>query len=621
MKTRIKRVLSQMASIAIVAAVFAVTVPRDVRATIINVPADYPTIQAAINGAGSGDTVHVAPGTYYERITLKSGVIVQGAGAGVTTIDSVWSGPVVTASNVDSTAVLDGFTITRGISNYGGGMYNESGSPTVTNCTFSGNKAGRWGGGMFNAGSPTVTNCTFSGNYAWLSGGGMFNAGSPTVTNCTFSGNSASGGAGMTNMNSSNPTLTNCTFSGNSGWGGAGMYNNNSSPTLTNCIFSGNQAADQGGGIANYTNSRPTLTNCTFSGNSARFGGGIWNNRGSSSTLTNCILWGDTARTAGPEIFLGVIYIHYSTLTVSYSDVDGGETAVYLQSSGCTLNWGDGNIDADPLFADANLRLSAGSPCINAGSNAALPPDTADLDGDGDTAEPIPLDLDSNARISNGIVDMGAYECQVPSNRPPVADAGPDQTVEQDSHAGASVTVDGSGSYDPDNDSLTYSWTWDGGSATGVSPTVVLPLGTTTITLVVNDGKVDSDPDTVDITVVDTTPPTIHSVSASPDVLWPPNHKMVEVTVTVVATDICDAAPVCWILGVNSNEPINGPGDGNTEPDWEYTDEPLVVLLRAESAGVGTGRVYSILVECMDASGNITTAMVEVIVPHDQGKG
>ena len=137
----------------------------------------------------------------------------------------------------------------------------------------------------------------------------------------------------------------------------------------------------------------------------------------------------------------------------------------------------------------------------------------------------------------------------------------------------------------------------------------------------VNDGSVDSDPDTVTITVVDTTPPTINSVSASPDVLWPPNHIMVEVIVTVECEDICDKAPFFYILGVSSNEPINGPGDGNTEPDWDYTDDPLVVLLRAERAGGGTGRVYTIHIECMDASKNIASQIVEVIVPHDQGKG
>jgi len=61
--------------------------------------------------------------------------------------------------------------------------------------------------------------------------------------------------------------------------------------------------------------------------------------------------------------------------------------------------------------------------------------------------------------------------------------------------------LDGSGSYDPDGDALTYNWTWDGNTAYGVNPTVVLPPGTTNITLVVNDGRVDSESDTVGITV------------------------------------------------------------------------------------------------------------------------
>lgn len=85
---------------------------------------------------------------------------------------------------------------------------------------------------------------------------------------------------------------------------------------------------------------------------------------------------------------------------------------------------------------------------------------------------------------------------------PPVADAGPDQTVLTIPPATtAMVTLDGSGSHDPDGDLLTYNWTWDGNTACGVSPTVELPPGTTTIALVVNDGQLDSEPDTVDITV------------------------------------------------------------------------------------------------------------------------
>jgi len=124
-------------------------------------------------------------------------------------------------------------------------------------------------------------------------------------------------------------------------------------------------------------------------------------------------------------------------------------------------------------------------------------------------------------------------------NKPPVADAGDDQIVEQDSLGGASVTLDGSGSYDPESAPLTYLWTWDSKSATGVNPTVILPLGTTTVTLVVNDGILNSTPDTIDITVQDTTPPTL---------ICPPDITVEQETPdgTVVpleakAKDICDA--------------------------------------------------------------------------------
>ncbi|MDI6752089.1 MAG: HYR domain-containing protein, partial [bacterium] len=124
-------------------------------------------------------------------------------------------------------------------------------------------------------------------------------------------------------------------------------------------------------------------------------------------------------------------------------------------------------------------------------------------------------------------------------NRPPVANAGPDQTVEQTKYHGANVTLDGSGSSDPDEDPLTYKWTWPGGSATGVKPTVSLPLGATTITLIVNDGKVNSASDMVIVTVRDTTPPV---VTCPGDIrVEQKTRNGTVVNYTVTATDICDA--------------------------------------------------------------------------------
>lgn len=111
-------------------------------------------------------------------------------------------------------------------------------------------------------------------------------------------------------------------------------------------------------------------------------------------------------------------------------------------------------------------------------------------------------------------------------------------------------------------------------------------------------------------------PVSITSISASPSVLWPPNHKLVPVTVSVNTTG---TPSTCRIVSVTSNQPINGTGDGNTSPDWVITGD-LTVLLRAERAGnIKTDRVYTITVECADTFGNTVRQNVFVTVPHDQG--
>jgi hypothetical protein len=121
------------------------------------------------------------------------------------------------------------------------------------------------------------------------------------------------------------------------------------------------------------------------------------------------------------------------------------------------------------------------------------------------------------------------------------------------------------------------------------------------------------------IEVVDTTPPVISSVSANPEILWPPNHQMRPIAVEAVAIDNCDPEPACKIISVTSNEPIDGKGDGNTTPDWEITGD-LNVKLRAERAGGGIGRQYTITVKCIDDCNNSAFVDSTVTVPHDKGK-
>lgn len=115
----------------------------------------------------------------------------------------------------------------------------------------------------------------------------------------------------------------------------------------------------------------------------------------------------------------------------------------------------------------------------------------------------------------------------------------------------------------------------------------------------------------------DTIAPTITGVSATPNSLWPPNHKWWTVRVNYNTSDNCSA--VTTTLSVSSNEPINGLGDGNTAPDWEVVNNHTV-RLRAERSGTGEGRVYTITIRAVDAAGNVTTATVQVRVVHDQGK-
>ena len=146
-------------------------------------------------------------------------------------------------------------------------------------------------------------------------------------------------------------------------------------------------------------------------------------------------------------------------------------------------------------------------------------------------------------------------------------------------------------------------------------------LGSTVVTLTGTDSRDAVSSCEATVTVVDTTPPSISSVTASPDVLWPANHKMVPVAVALTVTDACDVnvADGCRIVSVTSNEPINGPGDGNTDPDYQITGD-LTLNLRAERSGMGKGRTYTIGVACADASGNSSTQAIAVTVPHDKSK-
>jgi hypothetical protein len=144
-------------------------------------------------------------------------------------------------------------------------------------------------------------------------------------------------------------------------------------------------------------------------------------------------------------------------------------------------------------------------------------------------------------------------------------------------------------------------------------------LGTTPVQFRTADDSLNSAMCSNTVSVVDTTPPIIGSLTADRNTLWPPNHQLEPISLTVSLSDVCDAnaAASCHIVSVSSNQPINGSGDGNTAPDWVITG-PLALQLRAERAGNQNARVYTIAVACTDASGNGSTKNVLVTVAHDQ---
>ena len=215
----------------------------------------------------------------------------------------------------------------------------------------------------------------------------------------------------------------------------------------------------------------------------------------------------------------------------------------------------------------------------------------------------------------------------VPLNNPPVADAGDDQTAE----CGAPAILDGSGSTDPDstegtNDDIALFEWYLGREKLGEGETIrwKLPLGTNVITLKVTDSGGLTDTDETTVEVVDMLPPRV-AVSLDPAMIWPPNHKMVDVWASVRIADQCFTNPddmSVVLMSVTSNEPDNANGDGNHEPDImgaEIGTEDYSFQVRAERAGPGSGRIYTATYKVIDPAGNETDASAEAIVPHDQG--
>ena len=367
-------------------------------------------IQAAVDAAGAGfTTVLVSNGIYTVtgEIAIAKGITLRGFSGNWA--DTVIRGGYPASSNrilalSGAGAVVDGFTITNGyiLAASGGGilMTNDS---LVRNCLIIGNitvstSAGR-GGGIF-ASDGSIVNCVVQNNTSLASGGGggiymlYVAGGSVVVSNCLVTGNRAahaSGGGG--GINATGGLVVNCVILNNlAGASGGGVSKGSSgAATCRNCLIVGNQAADFGGGVGMVGSVGVALENCTIVGNLATNGGGVYT--ANAIPILNCIVTANKATSAGGTNNLAV-----DAMNVSYScspDLVGGVRS---------------NVTADPLFARAgigfgtncaagNYRLTAGSPCVDKGTNIAWMSASVDLEG--------------APRIQGAGPNMGAYETLV----------------------------------------------------------------------------------------------------------------------------------------------------------------------------------------------------------------
>lgn len=327
---------------------------------------------------------------------------------------------------------------------------------------------------------------------------------------------------------------------------------------------------------------------------------------------------------------LSVVYLFSGATGASLGEIDS-------PSGGTTDYFGMDLASSDDRDGDGKRELWAGAPAGGAvylvKTNGALlltitdPTAGAPVDVYGfgwalDATPNLGGDAKGDLLIGEGAhqsEEGRAYVALIQENRPPVANAGADQTVECSGAAGTSVTLDGSASTDPDGDKLSYTWRDSANEVVGNTATVQLSLalGTHTFTLTVDDGFGGVATDSVTVVVQDTTEPSI-SVTLTPNVLGPPNHRLVLVAASIEAGDGCGAVSIS-LLSIESNEVDNGLGDGDAPGDIQgaaLNTDDREFQLRAERAGGGTGRIYKVTYVATDGSGNTATASATVTVPH-----
>jgi len=367
----------------------------------IYVPKDFSTIQTAINYASNGDEILVSPGTYKENLNFKGKtlVLISAMGPYLTILDGNQSGSVVLINKYEPAGtLLEGFTITNGLSVDGAGVFCLNSAVAIRKNIIHNNTASMSGGGIhyYHCTSDITDNIIFQNNAGWSGGGINCPKSEAKIEGNIIYKNSAGKRGGGVRTGKGNYIIRNNIIFNNWARYGAGLTFGTGT-TTNNMIFK-NTAMFDGGGIYFTSHNAPAIfTNCTIVDNIANErGGGVCSGYGSIGFLSNSIIWNNSA-TSGDEIWIGSSF-NSSEMTVDYCDVKGGKSGVYVAQN-CTLHWGQNIIDSDPLFVDSmksDFHLSYSSPCRGTGDNQAPGMLAFDFEGD--------------PRISQNIVDMGGDE-------------------------------------------------------------------------------------------------------------------------------------------------------------------------------------------------------------------
>ncbi len=423
------------------AATYTVTTTADsgagsLRAAVVlsNASTTDDLINFAISATDSGCTNGVCTITLTSGemvINRNYGLTVAGTGAGSLILSGNNASRIfnITGNGASAVFTLDGVTVTKSKSTYGGAIYDATYSTLITNSIFTNNTAtGGSGGGAVLCNSPrcTITNSTFAGNTAPSGNGGAVVGAS--VANSIFTGNSAAYGGAIyePQVTSSGFTISNSTFSSNSAaYAGAVYFDAGGSNYVNSTTFSGNTATTYGGAVYEYYCS-VYFSNATISGNSTTNGsGGAFYDRLGNFYFTNSTVSGNYAKSSGGGIyaytanvykvgmFNTIISGNTSTTTAKdfYGTMDTANNNIIGDGTGATVTAGSGNqvgtsaapVDAKlaPLAYNGGFGLTralfVNSPAIDAGTTV------------GNSYNVIPaLDQRGAARI--GATDIGAFE-------------------------------------------------------------------------------------------------------------------------------------------------------------------------------------------------------------------